>query len=810
VAYAATDPVTNLRLMLMTFIKYPNYIRRRLVLLGLGVCTALALTIAVVASAQAQTGAWQTYMSDDAAYSFDYPPNTLVTAGDDASLRFRIVYAQFALADTTGYQGVSVMVMENPGNLGLQQFIAATYQAKGAQPSLRPQQAIALQVGDRQALKLQRDPYVGDLDKYTVLAPGDGVVYRINLYGGGDGGPIEPPPVVEAAYDRLVQSFRVRQQPLKPKPAVASPLSVAVDPPIATVFSYLLQNAGGVNFGIPVRVVNDGTHMEWLGYAIRNLDQWGIKCYGVDWERMIHTGEDWYRLDGANTAGQPVYAVSDGVVALQNPGISYPGNVVMIRHRLPDGRDLYSMYGHVTNVSVVQGQIVQRGQQIATVLPQNYTGRTPAQHASWDSHVHFEMRWFLDGANIYVPGANAYNYNYPSCTYAYPGRGYTYIIHPDNYPYPGAGYTNPSAFIGAHLAPALRMAPSTNLIQNGGFESGPPGLPWVATNSQNINDPLIYQNNPHTGLWGGWLGNVLSYTDTLAQSIAIPPGTITLQVGFWRFVRSTEPAGSANDQMTVQLTSAQGQAIGAPFVVTSAAVREAWVQETVSFTVGPYMGTNVTLSFTGHNDAANVSSFFIDDISATPVAAWNAMIPIVMSLSSGPQIRCSNIVGNGDFEAASPGRPWTGVANAPGAVYNDPFINTTRAHSGAQSGRVGSPAVNSYWNELLQTVQLPGNVVSVTLTYWRFLDTSETSVTTIYDRFTAGLETEQGIQIVPPQHIDNTSSGHGAWVQESIVLPNASDYSGQRLWVSFKGTTDSNLPSSLYVDDVQLQVCALQ
>ncbi|MCB0126303.1 MAG: hypothetical protein KDE58_28795, partial [Caldilineaceae bacterium] len=95
-----------------------------------------------------------------------------------------------------------------------------------------------------------------------------------------------------------------------------------------------LQSAQGVNYGIPEGLVVAGTHVEHLGYAIRNLDQWGVKCYGVDWSRMLHTGEDWYRLDGTSTAGAPVYAVANGVVAKHNPGISYPGSVVLIRHRL--------------------------------------------------------------------------------------------------------------------------------------------------------------------------------------------------------------------------------------------------------------------------------------------------------------------------------------------------------------------------------------------------------------------------------------------------------------------------------------------
>jgi aminopeptidase S len=170
-------------------------------------------------------------------------------------------------------------------------------------------------------------------------------------------------------------------------------------------------------------------------------------------------------------------------------------------------------------------------------------------------------------------------------------------------------------------------------------------------------------------------------------------------------------------------------------------------------------------------------------------------------------VACADMIRNGNFEASSPGRPWTGVANTPSVIYNSPFINTVRAHTGVQSGRVGSPNVNSYWNEMLQTVQLPAGVTSVTLNYWRFLDTRETSRTRVYDRFTIAVETEEGIQIVTPQQVNNTSSGRGAWVQGTLSLPGASAYSGKRLWVSFKGTTDSNLPSSLYVDDVQLIVC---
>lgn len=197
---------------------------------------------------------------------------------------------------------------------------------------------------------------------------------------------------------------------------------------------------------------------------------------------------------------------------------------------------------------------------------------------------------------------------------------------------------------------------------------------------------------------------------------------------------------------------------------------------------------------------------------ATDEITQTIIVPLV-SVTGTQQIQvavaCRDLLRNGGFET-SPARPWTGVANTPGVIYNDSLASNAAARSGGRSGRVGSPAVNSYWNEVLQTVQLPAGVASVTLNYWRYLATTETSRTRAYDIFTAGLETEQGIQIVSPHRIDNTSSGRSAWVQGSIALPNAPAYSGQRLWVSFKGRTDSTLPSSLYVDDVQLIVCAAQ
>ena len=833
---------------------------------------------------------WPTYTSDDAAFAFDYPPNSVVDVSDDAALHYKQVFVQFPAEveaaepanpasdaaktevaedvhiDEGGYAGVSVLVLDNPSNQPVQAFVSAQYATLGKSFALAQTfSAQALTVNNRAALRLERDAVVGDLGKYSVLVPGNGVIYRINLFGGGVGGEVEPTPQTEAQFNQIVSSFRVLSVPLKPaaREILIGPQAADAEPPVATVFTYPLRSSAAQGYGVPTGIVAGGTRMEWLDYGVRNFDQWKIKCYGVDWSRMLHTAEDWYRNDylTANTAGSPVYAVADGVVERHSPGISYPGNVVLIRHRLPDGRNIYSMYGHITNVSVVQGQQVKRGQQIATVLNQGYVGRTPAKHPTWDSHMHFEMRYFADGTNIYVPGTNAYGYNYPSCTYAYPGRGYTYIVSPDAYPYPNAGYTDPSDFIAARLEGPSGCVPQ-ELLSNGDFEAG--RAVWRAVNSANINDPLIYTTRPRTGKWSGWLGNRATYSDTLSQVINVPAGGGTLFLSFWRYVQSKEPAGNGNDKMTVELRDPAGNLIGVQGLVTSAAPRNVWQQELMQFNVSGTNFTTATLRFAGVNNAVNLSSFFLDDISlvkpcppgttttnsahqdsstststnltpaqitGTPTLSNAILLPMVAAdvepvenpndpdpvKDMAPQA-CVNVLANGDFEAAQ-ALPWTGIANTSATIYNvipgsttsslkDELLSTTRAHGGAKSGRVGSPTVNGYWNELVQTAVLPPSVASITLTYWRYIDSTETSTTVAYDKFEAGVETARGIQVVPPQKFDNRDTRRSQWVQETLSVPNAAALSGQSVWVTFRGQLDGNQPSSFLVDDIQLNVCS--
>lgn len=87
----------------------------------------------------------------------------------------------------------------------------------------------------------------------------------------------------------------------------------------------------------------------------------------------------------AATAGASVHAVGPGEVLYAGPNASTYVNVVLIEHDLGADGVVCSFYGHLGSVTVNEGQIVDRGDQIATVLDWN------AHFGAANSHLHYVM-----------------------------------------------------------------------------------------------------------------------------------------------------------------------------------------------------------------------------------------------------------------------------------------------------------------------------------------------------------------------------------------------------------------------------------
>lgn len=119
-----------------------------------------------------------------------------------------------------------------------------------------------------------------------------------------------------------------------------------------------------------------------------NADKY-YKARGLRLRPPIHYGEDWNGEGGGDSdLHDPIYSIANGVVTFAYDVGGGWGRVIIIRHAYRDpktGKVEYcdSLYGHNRSIKVKVGDLVKRGQQIATMG--NNRGMYPA-------HLHFEIR----------------------------------------------------------------------------------------------------------------------------------------------------------------------------------------------------------------------------------------------------------------------------------------------------------------------------------------------------------------------------------------------------------------------------------
>ena len=412
---------------------------------------------------------------------------------------------------------------------------------------------------------------------------------------------------------------------------LAPPATEAQSPPAALLFSPPLGYRDGTRYG-PRITYSDGSLnllIENTDYGILNPDLQGNTCFGRDWSQIYHAGEDWYRSDGSSTFGAEVTSVADGKVLFANP-INYPGRVVIIQHLLPSGQNVYSMYGHIGNLAVSSGQIVTRGQRLGTVIYQPYTGRYPEYHPSGDdSHLHFEIRYFYDGSNIYT--------DYPACNGIIPGRGYTYPDHPDNFPAPGAGYTDPTTFLQNRAGAFLPLVMSdyaacsegAELIQNGDFEQG--RTIWTEQGSSIIRTDL--PTPAHGGSWAAWFGGYNNARDVIRQDFSVPPNTDSITLTYHIWMRTAEAPSTAYDYFYAHYRDTSGSLILTFDQIDNTAPENTWIQRVVVAS-GLSLSTTQTfrLSFEATTDATLITDFVVDDVSLVapcgPAAGPSGVAPV--------------------------------------------------------------------------------------------------------------------------------------------------------------------------------------
>lgn len=99
-----------------------------------------------------------------------------------------------------------------------------------------------------------------------------------------------------------------------------------------------------------------------------------------------HLGNDWNGNGGGDSdLGDPVYAISPGVVTVADDHSGGWGNVVRVAHtcRADPEQEVESLYAHLDTIDVRAGQRVLRGQRLGTI------GNA---HGQYLAHLHLELR----------------------------------------------------------------------------------------------------------------------------------------------------------------------------------------------------------------------------------------------------------------------------------------------------------------------------------------------------------------------------------------------------------------------------------
>ncbi len=157
---------------------------------------------------------------------------------------------------------------------------------------------------------------------------------------------------------------------------------------------------------------------------------------------------------------------------------------------------------------------------------------------------------------------------------------------------------------------------SSQLLGNTGFEATT-ASPWTVTTGTLCTNSSCTGQTAHSGVGFIWLdGFGTAHTETASQSVTIPAGKTSATLSFYLHIDSAETTTTtAYDKLTVQVLNSSGTVLSTLATYSNLNKATGYVLKTLS--LNAYIGQNVTIKFTGIEDASLQTSFVLDDVTLT-------------------------------------------------------------------------------------------------------------------------------------------------------------------------------------------------
>ena len=150
---------------------------------------------------------------------------------------------------------------------------------------------------------------------------------------------------------------------------------------------------------------------------------------------------------------------------------------------------------------------------------------------------------------------------------------------------------------------------STERVTNGSFESSTTG--WAGTTGV---IGAFSGQTAYDGTRFAWLGgNGTTATETLTQAVVIPSTSTSANLTFALHIDTAETGTTAYDKLVVTVKNSSGTVLGT--LATYSNANAAAGYQTRTFSLLPYKGQTVTLSFAMTEDSSLQTSFVVDKVS---------------------------------------------------------------------------------------------------------------------------------------------------------------------------------------------------